>query len=98
MSETFEGAHAYNDEAEFELVSDPAYYEESGEGQQLYLDSVLPTAYDPTLEPFNTQGANPKSYPEQNEYGFHPILPNPYQYTYDNGDKYFTPENKEQTI
>ena len=65
---------------------------------ELYLESVLPHAYDPTLEPFNTRAQNPKSYPEQNKYGFHTLAPNPYHHTYDNGDKYFTPENKEQVI
>ena len=98
MSNTVEGAHAYNENADFENVNDPSFYEEEGEPDQVYLDSVLPHAYSPELEPFNTQGANPKEYPEQNEYGFHPKINNPYQYTFDNGNKYFTPENKEQTI
>ena len=93
MSETFEGAHATNDEAEFEDISDPSFYDEEGDGEQLYLDSVLPHAFDPTLEPFNTQGANPKEYPEQNEFGFHPVMNNAYQYTYDNTDPYFQPQN-----
>ena len=48
MSETFEGAHATNDEAEFEDISDPSFYDEEGDGEQLYLDSVLPHAFDPT--------------------------------------------------
>ena len=98
MSDTIEGANAVNSTATFEAVSDPSYYEESGEGEQLYLESVLPHAYDPTLEPFNTRAQNPKSYSEQNKYGFHTLAPHPYHHTYDNGDKYFTPENKEQVI
>jgi len=98
MSNTLDGANAVNEDADFEDISDPSYYEESGEGEQLYLNSVLPQAYDPNLEPFNTNALNPKSYPEQNQYGFHPKPLNHYEHTYDNGDKYFTPENKEQVM
>ena len=94
MSETFEGASGVNDSADFEDISDPSYYEESGEGQQVYLDSVLPHAYDPTLEPFNTYGTRPKVYPEQTPEGFHPVINNPYQYTYDNTNVYFQPQNR----
>lgn len=93
MSETFEGANATNADADFFETSDPAFYGEDGEGDQIYLDSVLPHAYDPTLEPFNTQAANPKRYQEQNSEGFHPVIPNPLQYTYDNTDPYFQPQN-----
>jgi hypothetical protein len=95
MSETFEGAHATNDEAEFEDISDPSFYDEEGDGEQIYLDSVLPHAYDPTLEPFNTQALNPKRYQEQNEYGFHVVINNPLQYTYNNCDPYFQPQNRD---
>lgn len=98
MSNTLDGANAVNESATFEPVSDPSYYEESGEGEQLYLESVLPHAFDPNLEPFNTNALNPKSYPEQNQYGFHPKPLNPYEHGYDNGNKYFTPENKEQVM
>ena len=94
MSETLDGQPANNINAGFEAISDPSYYEESGEGEQLYLDSVLPHAYDPTLEPFNTQSLNPKVYAEQDKYGFHPKINNPYQYTYDNANIYFQPENR----
>ncbi len=98
MSETFEGAYGVNEDVDFEDVSDPSFYEADGDGEQVYLDSVLPHAYDPTLEPFNTQGANPKEYPEQNAEGFHPLPQNPYAYTFDNSDKFFNPQNKEQTV
>lgn len=95
MSETIDGQYATNEDADFFETSDPSYYEESGEGEQLYLESVLPHAYDPTLQPFNTQGVNPKKYPEQDQYGFHPKINNPLQYTYDNADPYFQPENRD---
>jgi hypothetical protein len=49
MSETIDGQYANNEDADFFETSDPSYYEESGEGEQVYLDSVLPHAYDPTL-------------------------------------------------
>ena len=94
MSETIDGANAVNENADFLDINDPSYYEESGEGQQLYLDSVLPHAYDPTLEPFNTQSLNPKKYPEQTKEGFHLKINNAYQYTYNNADIYFQPENR----
>ena len=93
MSETIEGHPANNINADFFDINDPSYYQESGEGQQVYLDSVLPHAYDPTLEPFNTQALNPKRYQEQTPEGFHPKYNNPYQYTYDNTDAYFNPQN-----
>ena len=98
MSNTLDGANAVNEDADFFETSDPSYYQESGEGEQLYLDSVLPQAYDPNLEPFNTNALNPKSYPEQNQYGFHMKINNPYEHTYDNSNKYFVPENKEQVM
>ena len=98
MSETIDGAYGYNEEADFETTNDDAFYEEEGNGAQLYLESVLPQAYDPALQPFNTQGANPKKYVEQNEFSFHPKIPNPYAYTFDNSNKYFVPENKEQVF
>ena len=98
MSNTIEGANAVNQSADFFETSDPSYYQESGEGEQLYLESVLPQAYDPNLEPFNTRALNPKVYSEQNKFGYHPKPFHPYQYTYDNGNKYFTPENKEQVM
>jgi hypothetical protein len=93
MSNTIEGANGVNESADFFETSDSAYYEESGEGEQIYLESVLPQAFDPNLEPFNTRALK-----EQNQFGFHPKPPNPYEHTYDNGNKYFTPENKEQVI
>tara|TARA_Y100000385_G_scaffold283507_2_gene339738 strand:- start:581 stop:883 length:303 start_codon:yes stop_codon:yes gene_type:complete len=93
MSETIEGNFAHNEDAFFNEISEPSYYEESGEGQQIYLDSVLPQSYDPTLEPFNTQALNPKVYAEQDQYGFHPKINNAYQYTYDNTNAYFQPQN-----
>jgi len=98
MSETIEGANGVNEDAEFTTTNDQSFYDEDGEGEQLYLDSVLPHAYDPTLEPFNTRAANPKAYDEQDEYGFHPKINNPYQYTFDNSNKYFNPQNLEQTF
>ena len=94
MSETLDGANGVNENAGFEDISDPSYYEESGEGQQVYLDSVLPHAYDPTLEPFNTFGTRPKVYPEQTPEGFHSQINNPYQYTYNNTNVYFQPQNR----
>ena len=94
MSETFEGANGTNDNADFEEISDPSFYQESGEGQQVYLDSVLPHAFDPTLEPFNTQALNPKRYQEQTPEGFHPKINNAYQYTYNNTNVYFQPQNR----
>tara|TARA_R110000737_G_scaffold35226_4_gene54148 strand:+ start:689 stop:985 length:297 start_codon:yes stop_codon:yes gene_type:complete len=94
MSETFEGANGTNDNADFEEISDPSFYQESGEGQQVYLDSVLPHAYDASLEPFNTFGTRPKVYPEQTPEGFHPQINNPFQYTYNNTNVYFQPQNR----
>tara|TARA_R110000851_G_scaffold148451_1_gene288775 strand:- start:1128 stop:1424 length:297 start_codon:yes stop_codon:yes gene_type:complete len=94
MSETIDGQYANQENAGFEDISDPSYYEESGEGQQVYLDSVLPHAYDPTLEPFNTFGTRPKVYPEQTPEGFHPQINNPYQYNYNNTNVYFQPQNR----
>ena len=98
MTEPLQGAHSFNDNSDFQNISDPSFYAEEGEPDQLYLESVLPQAYDPELEPFNSYAVNPKEYPEQNEFGFHPKPKNPYAYTFDNGDKFFTPENKEQTM
>lgn len=98
MSETIEGSYDHNEDSEFMETSDPDFYEADGESDQVYLDSVLPHAYDPTLEAFNTTGLRPKEYPEQNEFGFHPKSNNPYQYTFDNSNKYFTPQNLEQVI
>tara|TARA_R110002074_G_scaffold55798_1_gene138202 strand:- start:1874 stop:2170 length:297 start_codon:yes stop_codon:yes gene_type:complete len=98
MSETIEGANGVNVNADFMDTSDPSYYEADSEPDQLYLESVLPQAYDPTLEPFNTTGLRPKEYPEQNEYGFHPIQQSPYQNDFNNSDKYFTPENLGQGL
>ena len=94
MSNTLDGANAVNKNTGFEEVSDPSYYQESGEGQQIYLDSVLPHEYDATLEPFNTRSLNPKKYPEQTPEGFHLKINNAYQYTYNNADIYFQPENR----
>jgi hypothetical protein len=94
MSETIDGQYANNEDADFFETSDPSYYEESGEGEQVYLDSVLPHAYDPTLEPFNTFGTRPKVYPEQTPEGFHPKINNEYQYTYNNTNVYFQPQNR----
>ena len=98
MSETIEGAYGMNEDADFMEINDPSFYEADGESEQLYLESVLPQAYDATLEPFNTKGLRPKEYPEQNEFGFHPKLNNPYQYTFDNSNKYFNPQNLEQVL
>ena len=95
MSESIDGQYANNEDADFEDISDPSYYEESGEGEQVYLDSVLPHAYDPTLEPFNTQALNPKVYPEQTPEGFHPKMNNPFQYTYNNTNVFFQPQNRD---
>lgn len=94
MSETIDGQYSNNEDADFFETSDPSFYEESGEGEQVYLDSVLPHAYDPTLEPFNTYGTRPKVYPEQTPEGFHPQMNNAYQYTYNNTDVYFQPQNR----
>lgn len=94
MSETIDGQYSNNEDADFFETSDPSFYEESGEGEQVYLDSVLPHAYDPTLEPFNTYGTRPKVYPEQTPEGFHPQINNAYQYTYNNTDVYFQPQNR----
>ena len=94
MSETIDGQYSNNEDADFFETSDPSFYEESGEGEQVYLDSVLPHAYDPTLEPFKTYGTRPKVYPEQTPEGFHPQMNNAYQYTYNNTDVYFQPQNR----
>ncbi len=94
MSETIDGQYSNNEDADFFETSDPSFYEESGEGEQVYLDSVLPHAYDPTLEPFNTFGTRPKVYPEQTPEGFHPQINNEYQYTYNNTNVYFQPQNR----
>jgi len=94
MSETIDGQYANNEDADFFETSDPSFYQESGEGEQVYLDSVLPHAYDPTLEPFNTYGTRPKVYPEQTPEGFHPKINNEYQYTYNNTNVYFQPQNR----
>ena len=93
MGDTIDGAYGYNEDAGFEDVSDPSFYEEDSEPGQIYLESVLPQAYDPTLEPFNTTGLNPKKYPEQTEEGFHLLPKNPYAFTYNNTDFFFQPEN-----
>ena len=94
MSETIDGQYANNEDADFEEISDPSYYQESGEGEQVYLDSVLPHSYDATLEPFNTQSLNPKKYAEQTPEGFHMKENNPYQYTYNNSNVFFQPQNR----
>jgi len=94
MSETIDGQYANNEDADFFETSDPSFYEEDEEGEQVYLDSVLPHAYDATLEPFNTYGIRPKEYPEQTKEGFHLKINNPFQYTYNNTNVYFQPENR----
>lgn len=95
MSETIEGQYANNEDADFFETSDPSFYQESGEGEQVYLDSVLPHEYDSSIEPFNTQALNPKHYQEQTREGFHPKINNEYQYTYNNTDVYFQPQNRD---
>tara|TARA_R100001463_G_scaffold82723_1_gene137393 strand:- start:275 stop:556 length:282 start_codon:yes stop_codon:yes gene_type:complete len=92
MSKT--GANEDTEDFDFEESSDPFYYEADGEGDQIYLDSVLPQAYDPTLEPFDTKSLRPREYPEQNEYGFHDKLKSPYHNIYNNTDFYFNPQNR----
>jgi hypothetical protein len=94
MSETIDGQYSNNEDADFFETSDPSFYEESGEGEQVYLDSVLPHEYDSSLEPFNTFGTRPKVYPEQTPEGFHPKINNEYQYTYNNTNVYFQPQNR----
>jgi hypothetical protein len=89
---TFQGAYATQDQQGHVLTSDENYYEQDTEPDQIYLESVLPQAYDPTLEPFNTTGLRPKEYPEQNEFGFHPVPAGAYTYTVNNSDPFFTPE------
>ena len=90
---TFEGASANNTEAEFaEINYDYDGMNEANEGDQLYLESVLPTAYDPTLQAFDTRGNRPKEYIGQDEYGFHPKPISPYENLVNNTDPYFTPE------
>ena len=42
MSDTIDGAYGYNEDADFEDVSDPSFYEEDSEPNQIYLESVLP--------------------------------------------------------
>tara|TARA_R110000751_G_scaffold9974_2_gene36526 strand:- start:467 stop:751 length:285 start_codon:yes stop_codon:yes gene_type:complete len=93
MSDTIEGANAVNQNVEFQGVSDPFFYEETGGGEQVYLAAVLPQVRDPTLIPFNSRALNPVKYPEQTKNGFHPILKNPNAYNYNNTDLYFQPEN-----
>lgn len=90
---SFTGATNNNADADFQDVGDDSYFETDNEPLQFYLDSVLPQAYDPTLEPFNTTAVNPKKYPEQNQFGFHPKPVGEYAYTVNNDDSYFTPEN-----
>jgi len=93
MSDTIQGTVAPKQDMQFESVGDPSFYEENGESQQLYLDSVLPQSYDPTLEPYNTRSLNPKKYMQQTVEGFHPIPKNPYEYSFSNANPYFDPQN-----
>lgn len=80
-------------------TSQENFYDQPNDGgQQLYLDSVLPQAYDPNLEPFDTRGIAPRhGYLELDGYYINP-LQGGNQYTYDNGDKYFTPQNLGQVL
>lgn len=88
-----------NEKREFSGVSpDMFYHEEDQEGEQLYLDSVLPQAYDPNLEPFDTRGIRPREHLEMDVDGFYGKHANPLQYTYDNSDRYFFPEHLEQVL
>ena len=89
---TFTGPSETQEEQDFVMTGDENYYEEDSEPDQIYLESVLPQAYDPTLEAFNTTGLNPKAYFEQNEYGFHPVPAGLYTYNVNNTDPFFTPE------
>tara|TARA_R100001163_G_C5037264_1_gene176190 strand:+ start:626 stop:916 length:291 start_codon:yes stop_codon:yes gene_type:complete len=96
MAETITG----NDNiAEFMNVSQDETYETANDGgQQLYLDSVLPQAYDPNLQPFDTRGIAPRTgYMAVDGYYLNP-LQGGNQYTYDNSDKYFFPEHLEQVL
>ena len=92
MAETIEGSTAANTNAEFESVSDPFFYDEDEQPDQIYLEAVLPRVRDPTLTPFNTRALNPVKYDEQVD-GFHPVTKNPNAYVYDNTNKYFQPQN-----
>ena len=92
MTNIIDGSPATNINAKFQDTTDPSFYEADNEGQQLYLESVVPHAFDPTLEAFNTRALNPKKYIEQNKYGFHDLTNNKFQYTYDNTDPYFNPQ------
>ena len=51
MSNTIEGPTASNANAEFESVSDPFFYSEDEQPDQVYLEAVLPRVRDPTLIP-----------------------------------------------
>lgn len=96
MAETITG----NDNiAEFMNVSQDEFYDQPNDGgQQLYLDSVLPQAYDPSLEPFDTRGIAPRTgYMEVDGYYLNP-LQGGNQYTFDNSDKYFFPQHLEQVL
>jgi len=93
MSNTIEGPTAANTNAEFESVSEPFFYSEDQQPDQIYLEAVLPRVRDPTLIPFNTRVLNPVKYAEQTENGFHPVTKNPNAYVYDNTNKYFQPQN-----
>jgi len=92
MSNTIEGPTAANTNAEFESVSEPFFYSEDEQPDQVYLEAVLPRVRDPTLIPFNTRAINPVKYAEQID-GFHPVTKNPNAYVYDNANKYFQPQN-----
>jgi hypothetical protein len=93
------GSHPTNSNANFLQTSDNSFYtDEDSAPPQIYLESVLPQQYNKDLQPFDTRGNRPKEYIAQNEYGFHPVLKNPYCFVYNNSDKFFVPENLEQQI
>ena len=92
MSNTIEGANATNTNIGFESVSQPLFYSEDEQPDQIYLEAVLPQVRDPTLIPLNTRALNPVKYDEQVD-GFHPIMKNSNAYVYDNSNKYFQPQN-----
>ena len=100
MSKEIVGHGATQSRGKFHEVSDPHFFDAEAEddGTQIYLDSVLPQSYDPTLEPWNSFSLRPKEYPQQTEDGFHPSFGNPYEYNFNNSNKYFFPQNRGQVI
>lgn len=85
--------------SDFANVSEDTFYDQPNDGgEQIYLDSVLPQAYDPNLEPFDTRGIAPRTgYNELDGYYLNPLQGGD-QYVFNNSDKYFFPQNPTQVL